>query len=292
MDPGAHIERVLDETLARMTTDPCPPRLAAAMRAAVFPGGARARPRLCHAVARALGGAGEDAAAPAAVALELLHCASLVHDDLPAFDGADLRRGRPAVHRAFGEATAILVGDALVIGAFEAAARAPARVARELVALLARASGAPHGMTAGQAWEGEPSVDLARYHRAKTAGLFEAATRAGAIAAGHDPDPWADLGRNIGEAYQIADDILDATARPEAIGKPSGRDAALGRPNATRALGLDAASARWRARVESALASIPVCPGRADLRAWVAEMLHRAPVRGGDVGSGRRANGT
>lgn len=277
----ARLECALDETLARMTGAPCPPRLAAALRCAVFPGGARIRPRLCYAVAGALDDAPVDAADRAAVALELLHCASLVHDDLPAFDGSDLRRGRPAVHRAFGEAIAILAGDALVVGAFEVAARAPAHIAGALVALLARASGAPSGMAAGQAWESEPTVDLQRYHRAKTAGLFEAATRAGAIAKGVDPEPWAALGRDIGEAYQVADDILDATARPEALGKPAGQDDALGRPSAARELGLDASAARFRERIERALASIPPCPGQAELRAFVAEIFHRAPVPAG-----------
>jgi geranylgeranyl diphosphate synthase type II len=217
-----------------------------------------------------------DAADCAAVALELLHCASLVHDDLPAFDGAELRRGRPAVHRVFGEAIAILAGDALIVGAFDVAARAPAHVAGELVALLARASGTPIGMAAGQAWESEPSVDLERYHRAKTASLFEAATRAGALAKGYDPEPWAALGRDIGDAYQVADDILDATARPEVLGKPTGQDEALGRPSAARELGLDRSLAHCRARIERAMASIPPCPGRAELRAFVAEVLVRA----------------
>src|ERR1700679_2551968 len=113
---GEHLDRVLDEALARMTAEPCPPLLAAALRSATFPGGARTRPRLCHAVARALDAPAE-LADGAAVGVELLHCASLVHDDLPAFDGADLRRGRPTVHRVFGEAIAVLAGDALVIGA-------------------------------------------------------------------------------------------------------------------------------------------------------------------------------
>lgn len=270
-----HLDRVLDETLARLTAEPCPPLLAAALRWAVFPGGARVRPRLCYAVARALGDAPAEVVDGAAIGLELLHCASLVHDDLPAFDGADLRRGRPTVHRAFGEAIAVLVGDALVIGAFEAAGRVPSLAGGQLVALLAQASGAPRGMVVGQAWESEPGVDLGRYHRAKTAGLFEAATRAGAIVGGHDPEPWAALGCSIGEAYQIADDILDATSEEEAIGKPTGRDAALDRPSAMRELGLEAASALLQERIERALASIPACPGRAELHTLVLEMLHR-----------------
>src|SRR5262245_44425529 len=140
-----------------------PGQLASALRCAVFPGGARIRPRLCLAVA-AVSGKEQSALADAgACALELLHCASLVHDDLPCFDDASLRRGKPALHVAYGEPLAVLTGDALIVLAFEQLARAlvhaPERGA-QLLGVLARAAGSPHGLVTGQAYESEPSVPL------------------------------------------------------------------------------------------------------------------------------------
>jgi len=145
----------------------------------------------------------------AAAALELVHCASLVHDDLPCFDNAGIRRGKPSVHHAYSEALAVLAGSSLIMMAYEAlartAARDPVRTA-ELVLTLAQKSGMPGGICAGQGWESEARIDLTAYHRSKTGALFVAATRMGAIAAGHDPEPWAELGNRVGEAYQVADD--------------------------------------------------------------------------------------
>ena len=164
----------------------------------------------------------------AAAALELMHCASLVHDDLPCFDDADIRRGKPSVHRAFSQPLAVLAGDSLIMLAFEtlalSAAHDPMRSAL-LVMTLARLSGMPGGICAGQGWESEDKIDLAAYHRSKTGALFVAATQMGAIAAGQEPEPWAELGDRIGEAFQVADDLLDAL-QPEAVtGKPAGQDA-------------------------------------------------------------------
>src|SRR6201985_621642 len=119
MDVATRIERALDEAVGLAGQPGCPPRLAAAMRAAVFPKGARVRPRLCHAVASACGDDEPSATDAAGAAIELLHCASLVHDDLPCFDNAALRRGRPSVHAAFGEPLAVLAGDALIVLAFQ-----------------------------------------------------------------------------------------------------------------------------------------------------------------------------
>ena len=152
------IERSLATALGLARGPEAPPSLLAAMRYAVFPGGARIRPRLCIAVARACGD--ESAALPgaAAAAIELLHCASLVHDDLPCFDDAATRRGRPSVHKAFGEPIAVLTGDALIALSFQALAHAAAAVPARLVPLVgivARSIGAPHGIIAGQAWECE-----------------------------------------------------------------------------------------------------------------------------------------
>jgi geranylgeranyl diphosphate synthase type II len=131
---------------------------------------------------------------------------------------------------------------------------------------IGAAVGAPNGIVAGQAWECEKSVSLAEYQRAKTGALFAAATELGAIAAGMAPDCWRSLGENIGEAYQVADDIRDATGDAIQLGKPVGRDVALGRPSATRELGLDGALQRLRHLVEGAIASIPSCPGAEELR--------------------------
>ena len=188
MDAMTRIERSLAHALGLARGPDGPPLLAAAMRYAVFPGGARIRPRLCLAVARACAEDRPMLAAAAAASIELMHCASLVHDDLPCFDDAATRRGRPSVHRAFGERIAVLTGDALLVLAFQiVAARRAERSGASggLVAVMSRAIGAPSGIIAGQAWECEPQVALANYQRAKTGALFAAATSAGACAAGH-----------------------------------------------------------------------------------------------------------
>lgn len=249
-----------------------PPQLAAALPYAVFPGGARVRPRLCLAVAVACGDTSPRTADAAAAAIELLHCASLVHDDLPCFDDAETRRGKPSLHRAFGAPLAVLCGDALIIGAFQTIARGtqdPCRLA-PLLLVVSQAVGAPAGIVAGQAWECEPSVPLSDYHRAKTGSLFAAATTAGALAAGGDPQSWRRLGECLGEAFQVADDICDVVADPAERGKPGKQDAVLGRPNAVRELGLGGASRRLEALLAEADDSVPDCPGAAQLRATIA----------------------
>lgn len=271
-DAASKLERTLRAAVAQADTTEGPPQLAAAMRAAVFPGGARVRPKLCLAVADACGGDAPVAALMAAAAIELLHCASLVHDDLPCFDDAATRRGLPSVHRAYGVPVALLAGDALIVLAFETLARAggrqPERLPR-LLAQIAHAVGAPHGLCAGQAWESERAPRLEAYHQAKTAALFIAATMAGATAAGADPAPWRALGERLGAAYQVADDLCDALGDAEESGKEPGRDAALGRPCAVAELGVAGAVARLEAEVEAAVASIPPCRGEAALRKLV-----------------------
>lgn len=252
-----------------------PPKLAQALSHAVFPGGARVRPRLCVAVAEAHGANHLDVAVASAAALELVHCASLVHDDLPCFDDADLRRGKPSVHRAFGEATAVLTGDALIALAFETLGRAGGRATGALVVELAAAMGAPRGLCAGQGWEQEQSIDRVLYHRAKTSSLFVAAVACGAIAAGRDPEPWRVVGERLGDAYQVADDLLDAHARASEAGKPTRRDVALARPSAVRELGTKGAVARLRSLVEEAVAAVPECEGAAALRSLVVVLAER-----------------
>lgn len=276
------IETALEAALATVAVPSCPPRLLAAMRHAVFPGGARVRPRLVLAVAAACGERDPAVADAAACAVEFMHCASLVHDDLPCFDDAPTRRGVPSVHASFGEPLAVLAGDALILLAFQTLgllADAPGKLAL-LIMTLSRAVGAPAGIIAGQAWECEPSIDLRHYHRAKTGALFGAATIAGAAAAGFEPEPWRLLGELLGEAYQAADDICDACAQTDEGGKPVGRDAVLGRPNAVRELGLPGAVQRLESLVGQAVASIPPCPGSAALRALVSSEARRLVPRG------------
>lgn len=272
MEASARIEAALEQAIRAAQgeggPDAAPPRLAAALRYAVFPGGARIRPRLCLGVAAACGGDGPEIALAAASAIELLHCASLVHDDLPCFDDAATRRGRPSVHVAHGEPLAVLAGDALIVLAFETLARAcasrPERLA-PLVTMIASCVGMPSGITAGQGWESEANVDLSRYHRSKTGALFAAATLSGAIASGVDGEPWRRLGECLGEAYQVADDLHDMASEAADIGKPVGQDAAHGRASAVLALGIKGAIARLETLVAEAIAAIPACPGSAAL---------------------------
>jgi geranylgeranyl diphosphate synthase type II len=272
MDARARVERALEGALAQAGAEGCPPRLAEAMSYAVFPGGARIRPRLTLSVAWACGNDDPAAADQVAAAIELLHCGSLVHDDLPCFDDADFRRGKPSVHKTFGESTALLVGDALIVLAFETLERATVwrgdRLA-PLVRVVGRALGAPHGIIAGQAWECEETIDLTTYHRAKTGALFAGACMAGAIAAGSPGEPWRGLGEALGEAFQVADDIRDMAMTSDELGKPAGKDSALGRPNATHQLGLAGALARLDTLVRRAVSVIPACPGQIPLRSLI-----------------------
>jgi geranylgeranyl diphosphate synthase type II len=269
---SARIEQALKAALAPLAADECAPGLAAAMRHAVFPGGARVRPRLCLAVAAACGDDAPGLSDAAAVAVELLHCASLVHDDLPCFDDADTRRGLPSVHAVHGEALALLAGDGLIVQAFggiAAAAGAYSRRAVSLTAEIAAGVGAPRGIVAGQAWECEPNVCVQRYHALKTAALFVAAVCGGAIAAGRDPRPWRAVGERIGAAYQIADDLLDHAGSADAAGKPVGQDARLERPSAVRTLGVAGAVELLRRHVAEAANAVPDCPGAEALRETV-----------------------
>ena len=275
MDAVSRIERALAAAVDRADLRGAPPRLAEAMRYAVFPRGARIRPRLCLAVAHACGDDNPALSDAAAAAIELLHCASLIHDDLPCFDDAETRRGRPSVHRAFGEPLAVLAGDALIVLAFQTVARgaggvSPRRIG-PLLEVVGAAVGAPAGIAAGPAWECEPpeTVDLGHYQRSKTGILFAAAAMAGAVSAGAEGEPWRLLGERLGEAYQVADDIRDAAAEPEEMGKPAGRDLALGRPSAAIAYGVMGAVARLEALAAEAVAAVPPCRGAHELRGLI-----------------------
>lgn len=290
MDLSRRIEQAMSNAIEHAQAGG-PSRLAHALNYAVLPGGARIRPMICLSVAQACGDDRPALADAAAAALELIHCASLVHDDLPAFDNAEFRRGKPTVHLAFSEPLAILTGDSLIIAAFDTLSRRagsasdPMDALRvlELVRLLARHTGMPGGICAGQGWESETTVDLRAYHRTKTAALFIAATQMGAVAAGQDPELWEELGARIGEAFQVADDLRDALYDAETLGKPVGQDAALARPSAVEELGVQGAIRRLRDILSGAIASIPACQGEAHLAAMVQRYAERmtpvAPVK-------------
>lgn len=249
-----------------------PSRLSAALDHSVFPGGARIRPTILLSVAMACGDDRPQLSDAAAAALELIHCASLVHDDLPCFDDADLRRGKPTVHRAYSEPLAVLAGDSLIVLAFEVLARGmgdqPAR-AVELIRILSQRTGMPGGICAGQGWESEAQVNLAAYHRAKTGALFIAATQMGAVAAGQEAEPWEELGDRLGAAFQVADDLKDALLTPEQMGKPAGQDAVHARPSAVLEFGVEGAVRHLKDILAGAISSIPSCPGEAMLARMV-----------------------
>lgn len=274
----SRIESAIGAAIANGQAGAAPGKLAQALDYAVTPGGARIRPTILLGVAVACGDDKPEVTDAAATALELIHCASLVHDDLPCFDDADMRRGKPSVHRAFSQPLAVLTGDSLIVMAFEVLARVadrdPARSA-QLVLTLAQRTGMPRGICAGQGWESEAEIDLVAYHNAKTAALFIAASQMGAIAGGQDPEPWADLGQRIGEAFQIADDLRDILYDAETLGKPVGQDDLHGRPNAVARWGVQGAIVRLKDSLSGAIASIPSCPGEAALAQMVQSYAER-----------------
>ena len=280
----ARIDAAVERAVATGQNGPAPARLASALHYACTPGGARIRPTILMSVALACGDDCPALTDAAAAALELIHCASLVHDDLPCFDDAEIRRGKPAVHRAYSQPLAILAGDSLIIQSFAilagAAGQSPDR-AIELVRILSRQTGLPHGICAGQGWESEEKIDLSAYHRSKTGALFIAATQMGAVAAGQEAEPWYELGARIGEAFQVADDLRDALCSQDELGKPVGQDDLHGRPNAVTQLGLDGAVRRLNDILSGAIASIPACRGEAQLAQMVrmyAEKLMPEPA--------------
>jgi geranylgeranyl pyrophosphate synthase len=243
-------------------------RLLEAMRYSTLAGGKRVRPVLVYATGEALG-ASLDLLDAAAAAVELIHVYSLVHDDLPAMDNDDLRRGRPTCHRAFDEATAILTGDALQARAFEVLAQAPTAIpaaARiEMLRVLADAIGT-RGMAGGQAIDleavkqslSEPAIE--RMHRQKTGALIGASVMLGAISAGLQDAPQraalAEFGAEIGLAFQIQDDILDVESTTSTLGKRAGADADRVKPTYPSVLGLDQARAQALFRHDRAIAAL------------------------------------
>lgn len=264
----------------------CPERLAAAMRYSLMAGGKRLRPLLTLWAADACGAA-DGVAMPAAVALEMIHTYSLIHDDLPAMDDDDLRRGRPTCHKAFDEATAILAGDGLLTLAFEVVARhqRPRECAGDCIAILAEAAG-PKGMVGGQMADlaaetrDDATLDeLEAIHRRKTGALLSAALRMGATVAGagdREKAALADYGRNVGLAFQVVDDLLDATGDEAKMGKRVGKDSGLGKWTYPGLMGIEASRAYARELTASAIESLAVFEGRADrLRALAHQIVER-----------------
>ena len=290
----AFIEPHLDRAL-QLSGDAAP-RLVDSMRYALLAPGKRLRPALALWAARACGGTWEGAA-PAAVAVEMIHAYSLVHDDLPAMDDDDLRRGRPTCHRAYDDATAILCGDALQALAYETLARGmPAATAAPACLVLARAAGA-EALVGGQAddlaaergWIDDmtklPAAEqvawLERIHRRKTGALFAASLELGGLAANATPaqrQALADYAVAFGLAFQIADDLLDAEGDEAAVGKRVGKDAERGKLTFTTVVGIEASRARAEAlAVEAERAVAPLGEPAADLgrlARWIVSRNH------------------
>ncbi len=233
-------------------------RLLDAMRYAALGPGKRLRPFLVIESA-ALFGVPRDRALRVGAALECVHCYSLVHDDLPAMDNDELRRGHPTTHRAFDEATAILAGDALLTFAFEilgaASTHPDASVRVTLVTDLAKAAGFA-GMAGGQMLDIEANADITRIQAMKTGALFSFACASGAVLAGADSAPLRHYAENIGLAFQIADDILDEESNATVLGKATQKDRILGKATFVQQLGLAGAKARAAALTESAIAAL------------------------------------
>ncbi|SHF15956.1 geranylgeranyl diphosphate synthase, type II [Microbulbifer donghaiensis] len=259
--------------------------LFAAMRYAALGPGKRLRPALVYACAQTLRGADFEPAScdAAAAALECIHAYSLVHDDLPAMDDDDLRRGRPTCHIEFDEASAILAGDALQTQAFELllASSCAAELKLRLLAELAEASGA-RGMVAGQAIDldsVDKTLDLAQLenmHRLKTGALIRASARIGALLGGADEGQLAAISRYaeaIGLAFQVQDDILDVTAETATLGKTQGADAARNKPTYVSLLGLDGAREKLLDLHRQALDALAQLPGDSSLLRQLADYI-------------------
>lgn len=270
----ALIDRALEDFLPGAGSDP--PLILQAVRYSLFAGGKRIRAILCLAAAEAIGERAETVM-PAACALEMIHTYSLIHDDLPAMDNDDYRRGKPTSHKVFGEAMAILAGDALLTEAFCLLAlrqRAPGIPPERVLAVvqeIAEAAGF-RGMVAGQALdilaqnEKIGMEGLHEIHRLKTGALLRVSLRTGAILAGAGKEALealSDYGEKIGLAFQIADDILNVEGDPAVLGKGTGSDAARGKTTFPALLGVDASRARAEELVIEAVASLALFDDRA-----------------------------
>jgi len=277
------LAQVFEGHLARWVVEEgTPGELAEAMRYCVLGGGKRLRPALVQLVAEAVGGAGDsEPATRAGVAIELIHCCSLVHDDLPAMDNDVLRRGRPTAHVQFGEAMAILVGDALLTRAFGVLGETDGRLAGALAAELARSAGAA-GMTGGQVADMNlcrvptGAAGLQYIQLLKTAAMIRGAARMGAICGGAAEAVLrsaGEYGEALGLAFQVYDDLLDATADAGSLGKTPGKDAASGKRTYVTEMGLDATRRLGNELTARAIGALDPLGPRADKLSQLAQAL-------------------
>ncbi len=260
-----------DRALERLlpAADQYPPSIHQAMRHSVFAGGKRLRPILCMEAALTIERCVPPGIEDLAAALEMLHTYSLIHDDLPALDNDDLRRGRPTCHKAFGEATAILAGDALQTYAYEVLAKlqCPAEGRVAIIAEIAHATGTIGGMIGGQVMDLEaehtrPDAATLEYiHRSKTGALLTASVVTGGIYAGASESQIQSLrefGQNIGLAFQIVDDVLDVTQSSEQLGKTAGKDTAEEKATYPALFGVDASLKKADELVAAASAALDI----------------------------------
>jgi geranylgeranyl diphosphate synthase type II len=255
-----------------------------AMRHSVFAGGKRLRPILCMETGRMIAGSLPVGIEELGAALEMLHTYSLIHDDLPALDNDDLRRGRPTCHKVFGEAIAILAGDALQTQAYEVLSRlhCPAESRVRIIEEIARGTGTVEGMIGGQVVDLEaehtrPDLAMLEYiHRSKTAALISASVVSGGLYAGANDNAVGNLrsfGQSIGLAFQIVDDVLDVTQTSEQLGKTAGKDTAAEKLTYPSLFGVEESLKKAEALVESALSSLGVFGARAEILKALAKFL-------------------
>jgi geranylgeranyl diphosphate synthase type II len=255
-----------------------------AMRHSVFAGGKRLRPILCMEAGRMVAGSLPAGMEDLGAALEMLHTYSLIHDDLPALDNDDLRRGRSTCHKVFGEAIAILAGDALQTQAYETLARlrCPAEARVHIIEEIARATGTVDGMIGGQVVDLEaehtkPDLKTLEYiHRSKTAALITASVVSGGLYAGGNDgvvEKLATFGKSIGLAFQIVDDVLDVTQTSEQLGKTAGKDTAAEKATYPALFGVVESLKKADALVETALDSLDIFGSRADTLKALARFL-------------------
>ncbi len=279
-------QRLVDDVLQRLLPAPAqrPSSIHQAMRHSVFAGGKRLRPILCLEAARMIAGALPAGIANLSAALEMLHTYSLIHDDLPALDNDDLRRGVPTCHKAFGEAIAILAGDALQTQAYEVLAQlnCPAEARVAIIGEIARATGTVDGMIGGQVMDLEaehtkpdaPALEC--IHRSKTGALIAASVISGGLYAGgaeDDVERLREYGRSVGLAFQIVDDVLDVTQSSEQLGKTAGKDTASEKATYPALFGLEQSIRKADALVASGCAALDHYGPRADTLKGLAHFL-------------------
>ena len=277
---------VIDAALERLlpAATQYPTSIHQAMRHSVFAGGKRLRPILCMEAAQVIEGCVAIGVEELGAALEMLHTYSLIHDDLPALDNDDLRRGRPTCHKAFGEATAILAGDALQTYAYEVLAQlqCPAEARVAIIAEIAHATGSVDGMIGGQVMDIEaehtrPDAKTLEYiHRSKTGALLTASVVTGGLYAEADAgqtQSLRDFGENIGLAFQIVDDVLDVTQTSEQLGKTAGKDSATEKATYPALFGIDASLKKADELVSRAEAALAPFGESADILRELARFL-------------------